>query len=82
MAIPARNAHFFGTRITHSVLGLYRRVWEHAPPGKVFHLDHMRVLLRLSETTITVQNSWQLYGAPSVANLCFQGYFINYDATL
>ena len=33
-----------------------RRVWGHAPLGKFLNLDHMRVLLRPSETTITMQN--------------------------
>ena len=33
-----------------------RRVWGHAPLGKFLSLDHMRVLLRPSETTITTQN--------------------------
>ena len=35
-------------------------VWGHAPPGKVLNFDHMRVLLRPSETTITTQNLWQV----------------------
>ena len=35
-----------------------RGVWGHAPPGKFFY--HMRALLRPSETTITMQNLWQL----------------------
>ena len=33
-----------------------RGVWGHVPSG----LDHMRVLLRPSETTITTQHLWQL----------------------
>ena len=37
-----------------------RWVWGHASPVKFSNLDHMRVLLRLSETTITTQNLWQL----------------------
>ena len=43
-----------------------REVWGHAPPGIFWNSDHMRVLLSLSETTITmpkfmahnVTNSW------------------------
>ena len=37
-----------------------RGVWGHAPPGKFLNLDHMRMLLRPSETTITTLNLWQL----------------------
>ena len=35
-------------------------VWGHVPLGKLQNLDDRRVLLRLSETTITTQNLWQL----------------------
>ena len=55
----AQPAHFFFFlriyKARHSVV--YRGVWEYAPPG---NLDHMRVLLRPSETTTTTQNLWQL----------------------
>ena len=37
-----------------------RRVWGNAPPGKFLNLDYMRVLLKPSEITITMQNLWKL----------------------
>ena len=37
-----------------------RRVWGHAPPGKFWNVDHLSVLLRPSETTVTTQTLWQL----------------------
>ena len=53
----AQRAYFLLARITHSV------VWGSGgmlPQENFQNLDHMRVLLRPSETTITTQNLWQL----------------------
>ena len=50
----ARSAPNFSLRTYNAQHS--RRVWEHAPQGKFLRLDHMRVLLRPSETAITTQN--------------------------
>ena len=44
-------------RIRHSVVG---KSGSMLPRGKFSNLDHMRVLLRPSETTTTTQRLWQL----------------------
>ena len=46
-----------GARIAHSVVARGSGGRPMFPPG---NLDHMRMLLRLLETTITTQNLWQL----------------------
>ena len=54
---PSFSFLFLHTCITHSVLG--GGGFGHAPQENFLNLDHIKLLLKPSETIITTQNLWQ-----------------------